>query len=93
MSNTMFRRNYPGIAREIGLRRSEPARPAPGARSELDRLTARDARLRRRNQQLNDQLKLAAAQIQLLALRATALEQALEAQMKVTHLSDRRRPG
>lgn len=86
MSNTTFRRNYPDIAREIGLRRSEPAAPAHGARSELDRLTARNAKLRRRNQELTDQLKIAAAQIQFLALRADQLEEVLEGQMKVTHI-------
>jgi len=93
MSNTTFRRNYPHIAREIGLHRSEPSKPAPGVRSEHDRLSARNAKLRRRNRELKDHLKLAAAQIQFLALRAAQAEEALEAQAKVTHISNHRHRG
>ena len=90
MSNTTFRRNYPDVAREISNHRSEPAQPVSGTRSELDRLTARNAKIRRRNHELVGQLKLAIAQIQFLALRNAQLEEALEGQAKVSHISDRR---
>ncbi|MFF9346319.1 hypothetical protein [Streptomyces sp. NPDC014734] len=49
--------------------------------------------LRRRNRELKVQLKLAAAQIQFLALRAAQAEEALEAQAKVTHISSHRYRG
>ncbi|WP_176742325.1 hypothetical protein [Streptomyces sp. LUP47B] len=62
-------------------------------RRELDRLAARNAKLRRRDQELNDQLKLAVAQIQFLALRAAQLEEASEAGTKVAHINHDRRRG
>lgn len=93
MSNTTFRRNYPDVADEIGRRRSEPATPPPGSRNEVDRLAARNAKIRRRNRELQDQLKLATAQIQFLALRAARLEEALEDQTKVTRIAERRPRG
>jgi predicted ribosome quality control (RQC) complex YloA/Tae2 family protein len=56
-----------------------------------DRLVARNAKLRRRDRQLTDQLKLAAAQIQYLALTKARLQEALEAQTNVTHIDSRGR--
>jgi hypothetical protein len=90
LSNTTFRRHYPEIAREINHHRSQPADTVGNTANSYDRLVARNAKLRRRNHELTSQLKLATAQIQYLALRAAALEQALEDQAGITHLSNRR---
>ncbi|MFD5478551.1 hypothetical protein [Streptomyces hawaiiensis] len=93
LSNTTFRRHYPEIAQEISSRRSAAASSTTCLEpSAHDRLVARNAKLRRRNRQLTDQLKLAAAQIQYLALTNARLQEALEAQAKVTHIDSRGRP-
>ncbi|MFD9872097.1 hypothetical protein ACFXI8_26400 [Streptomyces niveus] len=93
MSNTTFRRNFHDIAAEISSRRTTPTLPASGARNELDRLAARNSRLRRRNNELAAQLKIAVAQIQFLALRSVRLEEALEASAKISHINERRPRG
>jgi hypothetical protein len=89
LSNTTFRRRYPEIAREIADHRATPPTLRSGP-TEHDRLVARNAKLRRRNSELNSQLALAIAQIQFLALRAARLEEDLKAQTNVTQLADRR---
>jgi hypothetical protein len=90
LTNTTFRRRYPEIAQEIGDHRADPARHRTGP-TEHDRLVARNAKLRRRNRELQDQLSLAVAQIQHLALRAARLEEVLEGQLKVTPIHRSRR--
>ncbi|MER6787935.1 hypothetical protein ABT330_25495 [Streptomyces sp. NPDC000658] len=57
LSNTTFRRRFPDIARELGTLRAAPAMPADGP-SEHDRLIDRNAKLRRRNQELASELAL-----------------------------------
>lgn len=89
MTNTTFRRRYPEIVQEVADRRTAPAAPRSGP-TEHDRLLARNAKLRRRNRDLTAQLALAAAQIQHLALRNARLEEALEAQAKLSHINERR---
>ncbi|MFD3959652.1 hypothetical protein ACFWRG_29935 [Micromonospora tulbaghiae] len=89
LSNTTFRRRYPEIAREIADHRAAPPTLRSGP-TEHDRLVARNAKLRRRNRDLNSQLALAIAQIQFLTLRAAKLEEDLKAQTNVTRLADRR---
>jgi hypothetical protein len=92
LTNTTFRRRYPEIAQEISDHRAAPARLG-SAPTEHDRLVARNAKLRRRNRELQDQLKLAVAQIQHIALRAARLEEALEGEMKVTRIHRPRGKG
>lgn len=89
LSNTTFRRRFPDIAQELGTLRTAPADPADGPTAQ-DRLVARNAKLRRRNQELASDLALAVAQIQFLALRSARLEEALEASAKITHINERR---
>lgn len=91
LSNTTFRRQYPEIAQEISGRRSAPPAATTSEPSAYDKLVARNAKLRRRNQELTEQLKLAAAQIQHLALTGARLQEALEAQSKITHIDGRGR--
>ncbi|MGW0885769.1 hypothetical protein [Streptomyces sp. NPDC002671] len=92
LSNTTFRRRFPDIVQELGTLRSTPADPADGPTAH-DRLVARNAKLRRRNQELTSDLALAVAQLQQLALTNERLREALEAQMKVSHIDDRRWPS
>ncbi|MET9512037.1 hypothetical protein ABZX62_26910 [Streptomyces flavidovirens] len=91
LSNTTFRRQYREIAQEISGRRSAPTAATASEPSAYDNLIARNAKIRRRNHQLTDQLKLAAAQIQYLALQNARLQEALEAQTKVTHIDSKGR--
>ncbi|MFF5297890.1 hypothetical protein ACFY5F_00860 [Streptomyces sp. NPDC013161] len=88
LTNTTFRRRFPDIAQEIGALRSAPA-ATPGGPSEQDRLVARNAKLRRRNRELADDLALAIAQIQHLALTNERLHGALESASKVTNIHSR----
>ncbi|MFE2495650.1 hypothetical protein ACFXKX_28710 [Streptomyces scopuliridis] len=88
LTNTTFRRRYPDIAREIGEQRTTPS-PSRTGPTEHDRLIARNAKLRRRNRDLNAQLALAAAQIQHLTLHNQRLQEALEATSNVTSISSR----
>ena len=91
LTNTTFRRHYPEIAREIAGHRSGPVGPITGQPSSYDKLVARNSKIRRRNHELTAKLKLAAAQIQYLALRNTRLQEALEAQAKVSRIDGRGR--
>ncbi|MFE9813052.1 hypothetical protein [Streptomyces sp. NPDC005548] len=89
LSNTTFRRRFPDIARELGTFRSAPAIPADEP-SEHDRLIARNAKLRRRNQELASELALATAQLQHLALTNERLREALENASKITSIHGKR---
>ncbi|WP_405433349.1 hypothetical protein [Streptomyces anulatus] len=88
LTNTTFRRRYPEIAREIADHRAAPTTLRSGP-TEHDRLVARNAKLRRRNRELNTQLALAAAHIQHLALRNERLEEALKSAANVTSINSR----
>jgi hypothetical protein len=92
MSNTTFRRHFPQHAKEISearFRREPPAGPEqrPGP---YEILVARNARLRRANQGLTGNLRLAAAQIQRPGIENARLREALEASSNITHIG---RPG
>ncbi|MFD4578077.1 hypothetical protein ACFWNK_37970 [Streptomyces sp. NPDC058417] len=91
LSNTTFRRHFPDVARELGTLRSAPADPADGPTAQ-DRLIARNAKLRRRNQELSSDLALAIAQIQQLALTNERLRAALEGASKITNIHGRGTP-
>ncbi|MFD7487739.1 hypothetical protein ACFRFU_52645 [Streptomyces sp. NPDC056704] len=88
LSNTTFRRRFPDIAQELCTLRSTPASTADGP-TEHDRLIARNAKLRRRNHELADELALAIAQIQHLALRIEGLQEALKSAANVTSINSR----
>ncbi|MGJ5832036.1 hypothetical protein [Streptomyces ossamyceticus] len=88
LSNTTFRRHFPQLTQQITAFRSHPAssadhdaRPSP-----YDVLTARNAKLRRANRALTDNLHYAAAHIQRLALDNARLRQALETSHNITHI-------
>ncbi|MET9564306.1 hypothetical protein [Streptomyces tauricus] len=89
LSNTTFRRRFPDIAQELGTLRSTPADPADGPTAH-DRLIARNAKLRRRNQELTSDLALAVAQLQQLALTNEQLREALEDVSTVTSIHSKR---
>jgi hypothetical protein len=95
MSNTSFRRHFPAQARKVsGLRQA----PAPDLATEdgppaspYDRLAARNAKLRRSNRVLTQNLHLAAAQIQRLALDNARLREELQKAASVTPIDQARR--
>ncbi|MFJ9776142.1 hypothetical protein ACIRVF_33730 [Kitasatospora sp. NPDC101157] len=93
LSITTFRRHFPELAKEIStLRTSPPVPTRTDARSNpYDVLVARNAKLRRANRSLTENLRFAAAQIQRLALDNTRLGSALEEATKVARLPERRR--
>ncbi|MFH8585706.1 hypothetical protein ACH4GP_15020 [Streptomyces celluloflavus] len=91
LSNTTFRRRFPDIAQELGALRSAPADPADGPTTH-DRLIARNAKLRRRNQELTSDLALAIAQLQQLALTNERLRESLESASKITNIHGKRTP-
>ncbi|WP_406172834.1 hypothetical protein [Streptomyces sp. NBC_00996] len=88
LSNTTFRRHFPELAKEISALRSSPTSPAgDGARpSPYDVLVARNAKLRRANRSLTENLRFAAAQIQRLALDNARLREALESTSNITRI-------
>lgn len=88
LSNTTFRRHFPELAKDISALRSSPSSPTGDQRqpSPYDVLTARNAKLRRTNRSLNENLRYAAAQLQRLALDNTRLRQALEASHRITRI-------
>lgn len=92
LSNTTFRRHYPEIVKELGeIRRTPPtAHIDRTAGTEHARLVARNAKLRRRNHQLQQHLDLAAANIARLTIDNQTLRQHLEQAREVTNLTDRR---
>jgi hypothetical protein len=87
LSNTTFRRHFPGIASEISAARTAPPlEDQPRGASRYDRLVERNAKLRRANRDLSAHVQLAAAHIQRLALENARLTQQLEAASKVTRI-------
>jgi hypothetical protein len=89
LSNTTFRRHFPDLAKEISTARSSPpphtgdkTRPSP-----YDVLIARNAKLRRTNRTLTENLHYAAAHIQRLAHDNAHLRQALETSHNITHIN------
>jgi len=95
MSNTTFRRHFPDQVRKIsGIRRE----PEPDSRtaastgpSPYERLTARNAKLRRANRILTQNLHLAAAQVQRLSLDNARLRGELQNTASVTSIDQARR--
>ncbi|MFE9443989.1 hypothetical protein ACFYO2_34550 [Streptomyces sp. NPDC006602] len=88
LSTTTFRRRLPDIVREPGILRSTPSVPAPGP-SEHDRLVSRNAKPRRRNQELTSELAPATAQIQHLARTTAELYEVLENVSKITNVQSK----
>lgn len=88
LSNTTFRRHFPDLAKEISAVRSnpEPAAAAERHPSPYEILAARNAKLRRTNRSLTENLRFAAAQIQHLAVDNARLREALEDSSKVTRI-------
>ncbi|WP_035803964.1 hypothetical protein [Kitasatospora mediocidica] len=94
LSNTTFRRHFPDLAKEVSAARSRPA-PHPTAEmrpSPYEVLTTRNAKLRRANRSLTENLQFAAAQIQRLAVDNACLREALEASSKITRIGSPGRP-
>ncbi|MFF1650781.1 hypothetical protein [Streptomyces sp. NPDC058240] len=94
LSNTTFRRHFPDLAKEVSAARSRPSpRPTNEMRpSPYEVLAARNAKLRRANRSLTENLQFAAAQIQRLAVDNACLREALEASNKVTRIGTSGRP-
>jgi hypothetical protein len=92
LSNTTFRRRYPEIAREIAQARTAPtgSPAASGQPSAFDRLVARNAKLKRTNRLLADQLKLAAAHLQRLAVENARLRELAEDRAGATRIDAHR---
>ena len=88
MSNTTFRRHFPQQAKEISAARSsrEPPAAAQAQPGRYEILVARNARLRRANQTLTGNLRLAAAQIQRLSIENARLREALESSSNVSRI-------
>lgn len=87
LTNTTFRRHFPDVAKEISAARTaSPSEDRARDTTRYDRLVARNAKLRRTNQELQAHIKLAAAHIQRLALENTRLTEQLEADAKVTRI-------
>lgn len=95
MSNTTFRRHFPVQARKVSeLRHAPPSESGPGddaPASPYDQLTARNARLRRANRILTQNLHLAAAQVQRLSLDNARLREALQSTASITPIDQARR--
>ena len=95
MSNTSFRRHFPAQARKVSDLRHAPAPDvSPGdspPASPYDRLAARNAKLRRSNRVLTQNLHLAAAQVQRLALDNGRLRDELQKTASVTPIDQARR--
>lgn len=93
MSNTTFRRHFPAHARKVsGLRRAPEPGPADDKpASPYDQLTARNARLRRANRALTQNLHLAAAQIQRLSLDNERLRGELQSRASIIPIDQARR--
>ncbi|MGR8007705.1 hypothetical protein [Streptomyces hypolithicus] len=91
MSNTTFRRHFPDITREIGQVRSAAPADQGERTTAYDKLVARNARLKRVNSEQQAHLRLAAAEIQRLALLNAALLEDLEEARNVTPIRPRAR--
>lgn len=94
LSNTTFRRHFPEIATEIADSRGpSPDRARDDEQpSPYDVLVARNAKLRRANRTLSDNLRLAVAHIQRLGVDNARLRDALEANSNITHIDRPDRP-
>lgn len=94
LSNTTFRRNFPQLAHELSQARrtppSRPDKPSP-ATVEQTRLAARNAKLRRDNRQLREQLNIAVANIRYLALTVHKMQTELEAASNITRIDNKTR--
>lgn len=86
LTNTTFRRHFPDIARELSEARRTPTPKTTNSPAADDhaRLVARNARLRRDNQQLRQHIQLAVANIQRLTLEAHQLRAELESAANIT---------
>ncbi|WP_158892725.1 hypothetical protein [Amycolatopsis anabasis] len=91
LPNTTFRRQFPDIAREIGEARRAPHTVSSTSPAATDhaRLVARNAKLRRENHQLRQNLNLAVANIQRLTLTVHKLRAELEAANSVSRIQPR----
>jgi DNA-binding transcriptional regulator YhcF (GntR family) len=91
LSNTTFRRNYPELVTELQdqRRQSGTSTTHTDATDRYDRLRRDNAVLRSRNSELTNQLELAAATIQRLAIENEQLRHQLEEASRITRL-DRR---
>ncbi|MEU5289390.1 hypothetical protein AB0G97_36145 [Streptomyces sp. NPDC020755] len=88
LANTTFRRNYPDICAELAEQASPPA--SARAANAFAKATADNARLRRANRDLAEQLELATAVIQRLSIDNHQLREALHQAREVTALPRRR---
>ena len=87
LSNTTFRRHFPDLAKEVAAARFNPEqRDTDDKPSPYEILVARNAKLRRANRTLTDNLQFAAAQIQRLAVDNARLREALETSANVTRI-------
>ncbi|MER7673574.1 hypothetical protein ABTY61_34640 [Kitasatospora sp. NPDC096128] len=95
LSNTTFRRHFPDLAKEISTARTNPEPRADAVKrsSPYEVLPARNAKLRRANRSLPENLQLAAAQIQRLAMDNARLRETLEASSNVTRIDRTDRAG
>lgn len=95
MSDTTFRRHFPGQVRKIsGLRREPDPDSRTGAGtgpSPYEQLTARNAKLRRANRILTQNLHLAAAQVQRLSFDNARLREELQSTASITPIDQARR--
>ncbi|MGW6880821.1 hypothetical protein ACWGEU_11255 [Streptomyces goshikiensis] len=92
LSNTTFRRHFPDIARGISQSRAAPPDEREDARpTAYEKLVARNAKLKRANQNQQALLRLAAAEVQRLALLNADLLEALEEARNVTPIRPRTR--
>jgi hypothetical protein len=88
LTNTTYRRHFPKLTKQVSAARTDPGAPEgtrPGP-SPLDTLVARNSKLRRNNRSLTSNLRLAAAQIQRLALDNAQLREALETSKNITRI-------
>jgi predicted ArsR family transcriptional regulator len=93
LSNTTFRRHFPDLANQISTLRSPDSQPRAGTPSSpYEVLVARNARLRRANRSLAENLQFAAAQIQRLGLDNARLRQAVEASNNIARIDRADRP-
>src|SRR5206468_9542229 len=87
LSNTTFRRHFPELANQVAAARSDPdRRDTHDKPSPYEILVARNAKLRRANRTLTENLQYAAAQIHRLAVDNARLHEALEATTNVTRI-------
>lgn len=87
LANTTFRRNFPAVATELTLLRSQPSPPADlTGVSSFEQLKRDNDRLRTSNHELAEHLDLAVANIQRLTLDNHRLHRALETATTITRI-------